>query len=739
MRKLVVMLGAPGAGKSHWIRENGLEAFTLSPDNIRMMTQAPVMNADGEINTSMANEKLVWKTLYELLEARMVRGDFTVIDATHSKTSMITDYKVLCAKYRYRCIVVDFSDVPLETILAQNKQRPTHKHVPEDYILNVIERLKASKIAPGWTKLVKPDEFDEAVAFTPKDFSHWNKIHHIGDVHGCYDVLQEYLVNGIKEDELYIFTGDYIDRGPQNAEVMKLLMELSEQKNVIFIEGNHERWLWQWANDELGAKASRIFLNETMPQLEAAGIDKKEVRQFYRRLYQGVYYTYGDKTILVSHGGFPAVTDKMEHLATQLFVNGVGKYEDDVDSAWTQNTPENHYQVHGHRNIYRLPIEGSPRSFNLEGQIEMGGMLRVITLDAGGWNKVELKNDNFIQRKMTQAPTIDEGKLTEESLVDYLSNHKYVRRNQLTKDIASFNFTRDAFEDRKWDDLNVKARGLFINTTSNKIVSRSYDKFFNINERSSTKLSTMADTLVFPVYGYTKPNGYLGIVGYDEMTGELIISSKAETRGPFSEWFNELFYKTFDREQVAYIKDKLITLNASLTFEVILKDNDPHIIKYGEDKLVLLDIVKREVIYKKYRHDVVQELANTLGIEAKQLRLDFNTWLEFYEWYKEASKDMSIEEEGYVFEDSRANDAEGIYSNGFMFKMKLPYYVFWKQMRNVKDLVARRRHVNTSSLRTAQHNRVYNFMNSLDPSELRELDIIAIREKMQESPTYSIQ
>lgn len=77
-------------------------------------------------------------------------------------------------------------------------------------------------------------------------------IHHIGDIHGCNTALQEYLAaeGGMKDDELYIFVGDYIDRGLQNAEVVKFLLSVMDRKNVLLLEGNHEKNLWLWANEK---------------------------------------------------------------------------------------------------------------------------------------------------------------------------------------------------------------------------------------------------------------------------------------------------------------------------------------------------------------------------------------------------------------------------------------------------------------------------------------------------------
>lgn len=163
--------------------------------------------------------------LFQLLEERMKRGDFTIIDATHSQASAINRYKELCQKYRYRCAIVDFSKVPLDVLLRQNLQHPVHKHVPEHQIMNIYERYQQLSV-PGWVQVVQPEDFDDFIQFKPLDFSKWKKIRHIGDIHGCYDALMEYLQDGLKEDELYIFLGDFLDRGSQNAEVMKFILEI---------------------------------------------------------------------------------------------------------------------------------------------------------------------------------------------------------------------------------------------------------------------------------------------------------------------------------------------------------------------------------------------------------------------------------------------------------------------------------------------------------------------------------
>ena len=113
----------------------------------------------------------------------------------------------------------------------------------------MYSRFETQQIPSGITVL-KPEELDR-IWYRPMDLSQYNKIHVFGDIHGCYTALKEYMdSNGnIKEDEFYIFCGDYIDRGIENAETINYLCELSKLPNVIFLEGNHERWLWMWANN----------------------------------------------------------------------------------------------------------------------------------------------------------------------------------------------------------------------------------------------------------------------------------------------------------------------------------------------------------------------------------------------------------------------------------------------------------------------------------------------------------
>lgn len=722
MRHLVLMRGPMGAGKSTWIKEKGLEQYTLSSDDIRLLFQSPVLTPDGNYGISQSNDNKVWRFLFDLLEERMERGEFTVVDATHSKTSMISRYKELASKYRYRVSVVDFSDVPLSVLLERNKQREQHKQVPEMAIRNSHLRMSTEKV-PGWVNVIHyqdEEALDMALFYHPRDMSHWKKIHHIGDIHGCFTALKAYLDGELKDDELYIFIGDYLDRGIENGETLKFLISIKDKPNVILLEGNHERWIKKWAHGE--EFLNRSFVTRTAPQLEAAGIRKKDARQFCRRLQQTVYYTYGNKTVLVTHGGLPRLPENLMMIATHQLIRGVGGYEDDVDKAWTlAHADEKVFQIHGHRNMWELPPYAFANSFNLEGSVESGGHLRVVTLDENGFETHEIKNNVFkIDRCVTVKAQMD---MPIDELVTYLRNHSLVSEKELANNISSFNFTPKAFRDKAWDDITVRARGLFINTETNEIVARAYNKFFNINEREETQIAALRNTLQYPIEVYKKENGYLGLLGYNSQSDELVFTSKSTTEGEYALWFKELFC-TLYKDKLRDIKKCLRQTNSCMVFEVMLPEKDPHIIEYDKDHVVLLDVVSRTVEFSKVNYSKLIEIAELFGFTPKKKEGEFKSWGEFYTWYRNALDDWDRKEEGFVIEDA----------SGFCTKLKLPYYAFWKYMRALKDRVAKdhTHMVKTGSLITPLHNHFFKWLKQQDPEYLSSTSIISIRKKFLE-------
>ncbi len=77
-----------------------------------------------------------------------------------------------------------------------------------------------------------------------KDISQYKRILAIGDIHGVYDKLLD-LMNKVDfnpKDDLLIFLGDYIDRGPDSLKSLDYVRDLTIRfpEQVIALMGNHE-------------------------------------------------------------------------------------------------------------------------------------------------------------------------------------------------------------------------------------------------------------------------------------------------------------------------------------------------------------------------------------------------------------------------------------------------------------------------------------------------------------------
>lgn len=689
MRTLLLFRGAPGVGKSTYIEKNGLKPYTLCADDIRLLCQSPVLSVNGNTEITMNNDRVVWKTLFTLLEVRMQRGEFTVIDATNSKTSEMKQYKKLCQEYRYRIFLIDFSDVPIEECKRRNNLRAVMKQVPEAVIDKMYSRFKTQGIPSGIT-VIKPEELDK-VFMKKVDLSEYKAIHHIGDCHGCNTALQEYLneIGGIKDDHFYIFAGDYIDRGIENAEVIQFLLSIKDKPNVLLLEGNHEIHLRRYSEDK--KSFSKEFELFTKPALDKAGFSKKDLRQLCRKFAQCAYYTYHGNTYLVTHGGLSTIPQNLTFVATDQMIHGVGRYNDveQVANTFFSTTDEHTYQIFGHRNTKGFDINVNPRVYDLEGQIEFGGCLRCIDIVPGGSISYEIKNNVFREPEKS-ARTMSNN--VSDALIE-LRHNKYVTEKQFGN-ISSFNFSPTAFQKNIWDEQTTKARGLFLDTEKFKVVARSYDKFFNINQREETKFDALQRTLQFPVAAYVKENGFLGIVSWNEYTDDLFITSKSDPEGEFSECLRDMVYTKISKENLEKMKKYIKENDVSFVFECCDMEHDPHIIDYSESKLVLLDIVYNTLEFQKYNYEDMAHVGRDLGLTIKKQAYELSTWQEFYDWYFE------VLEEDYEYRDDKIEGFVIEDASGYMIKLKLTYYNFWKFMRGIAHETLKKGYTDRTSLLT---------------------------------------
>lgn len=264
------------------------------------------------------------------------------------------------------------------------------------------------------------------------------------------------------------------------------------------------------------------------------------------------------------------------------------------------------------------------------------------------------------------------------SLVDELRSSEFVvEKQQVGTNICSFNFKKKALYKKIWNRQTTRARGLFLNTNTFEIVARSYEKFFNIGEMDISEFEYLQDNFSYPVKVFKKENGFLGILGYDSQTDELVFATKSMITGDYVSWFKEIFLHQFEKLQ-GEIKTFLKNENISLVFEVIDPKNDPHIIEYESKEIVLLDAIYRTASFRKYAWEDLVLLSKNFGFYLKELEKLIHNAEEFEKFYLLHQKSSESEEkhEGFVLEDKNLN----------MVKIKLPYYTFWKEVRKYIEL-----------------------------------------------------
>lgn len=260
----------------------------------------------------------------------------------------------------------------------RNQQREEYKQVPADVITRVYERFAETKI-PAEVTIFPYTDFEhrsliDQLEVNPIDLNAYQKIHHIGDLQGCYAPMAEYFANGFKDDEFYIFVGDYLDRGIQNGEVIRWLVDqVMGRPNVLLLWGNHETHIHRYATGQ--PPASREFELHTLPQLEKANFTKHEANQLCSQLLDCFIYHFGDTRCLVSHAGLAAIPEKPVLLPSLQFWKGTGTYDHPVDQAFTDTMKDTNWiQVHGHRNSKLLPMKAAAKSFNLEAEVDLAGI-----------------------------------------------------------------------------------------------------------------------------------------------------------------------------------------------------------------------------------------------------------------------------------------------------------------------------------------------------------------------------
>jgi len=731
MRNIIIVRGPQGTGKSGFVRRLGLEGHHLSFDKVREIVSGDTVAISGEMTIPQQHNQLVRAVTLESLARRMKDGETIAFEATMPMQRDVQTILDLADEHRYRVLVVDFYDVPTAQALVANRARPERLRVPDFAVQRCYEQASHQALAAGLAT-VRVGDMDaleqplaETMAFLTRDTqlrdaSAYRQVVHIGDLQGTLHPLLDPaspLANGLEDDVLYIFCGDLLDRGVENGKVLRWYIDHAlGRHNVVFVAGNHEDHI------EIAAAGrpavSREYRDRTAPQLEEAGITRDDLVRVAADTVPLYMYRWHDQQVLVTHGGLSRWPSHPHLIPETILRRGNGHYGHGIDAMWVEAEKDSGLvQVHGHRNSRVLPVlaaeAGSAKSFNLEGQVEFGGWMRFAILDAQGWHTVQIRSSEY--RTMQQARAIDDAAgrksfddqapitpwaargddkvepLSAETMAAF-ENHGMVSVNpsESMPHVSSVNFTKQAFYSKTWDDYTTIARGLFIDNIDHTPVARSYEKFWNHGERRETQDEQLEHSIVFPVDGFDKLNGFLCITGYSERTQELIIASKSRVEGTFAGYAQDLVHRKLGVAGT----EKLLRFNrdqvASLVFEAVDMENDPHIIDYPEDRLVLIGCVRRSEKFEQVDYDTLLAIGKWLGCEVKErLFPQIRDWRALRAIMERVETDPKWRRdnptEGIVFQDS-AGTLPG--RSDRQWKSKAWFYAHLKRCRSAVERIA---------------------------------------------------
>lgn len=100
------------------------------------------------------------------------------------------------------------------------------------------ERVPKGSVWASWFSRKK-----KAPATIPEGF----RVYAIGDVHGRLDLLQKLWAEietdaaNIELRKVFVFMGDYVDRGRDSKGVIDFLLELKQNDDVVCLRGNHDQ------------------------------------------------------------------------------------------------------------------------------------------------------------------------------------------------------------------------------------------------------------------------------------------------------------------------------------------------------------------------------------------------------------------------------------------------------------------------------------------------------------------
>ncbi|WEV70540.1 AAA family ATPase [Lactobacillus sp. ESL0785] len=187
MRKIFLLRGAPGSGKSSFIARHHLQPYTISRDQIRLLLANLTYYYEEETDylhqviPRYANEQTERLVDY-LVEEKMKRGETVIVDSTHVVSESIEHYKLWVDRYRYELFVVDLMyHKNLHNLLNRNEVRRQYDWVKPDVVREMYLTYKDNWRVPEWAHVINPSQMAKALSQKESNLDHFAHVIAIPD------------------------------------------------------------------------------------------------------------------------------------------------------------------------------------------------------------------------------------------------------------------------------------------------------------------------------------------------------------------------------------------------------------------------------------------------------------------------------------------------------------------------------------------------------------------------------
>ncbi|MCE2415018.1 polynucleotide kinase-phosphatase [Candidatus Poribacteria bacterium] len=392
---LVILIGPSGSGKSTFAHKHFKPTEILSSDFCRGLV------SDDETDQTATND--AFEVLHFIASKRLAAGKLTVIDATNVQVEARKPLLALAHEYHCLTVAIVFN-MPTKLCQERNEARPDRNlkpHVVRQQSQQLRRSLRNLK-REGFRRFTYVMSTPEAVETTRVErqplwvnrTSEQGPFDIIGDIHGCFDELVELLKelgyeistspNGetiveSPQGRKAIFVGDFVDRGPKVAEVLRLVMGMQKTGVALCVPGNHDVKL-------VGALRGRNVnpthgLADSLSQLEEESAEfRTQITEFLNGLVS--HYVLDSGKLVVAHAGMKAeLQGRASGRVREFALYGETTGETDefglpIRSNWADEYRGNAMVVYGHTPV--AEPQWVNRTINVDTGCVFGGKLTAL-------------------------------------------------------------------------------------------------------------------------------------------------------------------------------------------------------------------------------------------------------------------------------------------------------------------------------------------------------------------------